>query len=219
MKRLTLAAFAAAGASLGIGQAAPLTFDGIEFEDGAAAFADELVSFTPGDPAATRPLTQNGNNALGTPDTGTVGGDATFTTLGRGGELVIKFTDNALIASGDNTDDLYIFEIGADVEDTFVWISTDGMDFVSVGKVTGGTRGIDIDGFLTDANIPLTTKFTYVKVMDDPNEGQRSGRYVGADIDAIGAISSTEAPEIPVPAAAFLFAPLALAALRRRKRA
>ena len=55
------------------------------------------------------------------------------------------FIDNALTNSGDGGFDLHIFEIGPDVEDTFVEISVDGVVWHAVGKVFGSTAGIDID--------------------------------------------------------------------------
>ncbi|NNU15890.1 PEP-CTERM sorting domain-containing protein [Parvularcula sp. ZS-1/3] len=215
MKRL-LAASAAIAAAFGAANAAPLVFDGITFDDGDAAFADAVVSFTPGDPAATAAGTQDPQNAVGRPDAPSTTNGNNYVSLGRGGEIVLQFTDNAVIASGDSSDDLYVFEIGSDVEDTFVEISTDGITFLEVGKVTGGTRGVDIDAFLNANSIPLSTKFFFVKLIDDPNEGQRSGTFVGADINALGAISSTE---VPIPAAALLFAPALGLIARRRKKA
>jgi hypothetical protein len=41
-------------------------------------------------------------------------------TLGRGGSLTLAFTDNVLTGGGTPAPDLYIFEVGPDVEDTFV---------------------------------------------------------------------------------------------------
>lgn len=41
--------------------------------------------------------------------------------------------------SGDSQPDLWIFEVGPDVEDQFVEVSTDGQTWSPVGKVGGST--------------------------------------------------------------------------------
>jgi hypothetical protein len=170
--------------------AAPLTFDGITFPDGEKSFADEVFSFEFGDPEPTS--NRDPSEALGPPD-----GPAF--TLGRGGTITLQFTDNSLTGSDSADNDLHIFEVGPDVEDTFVSISTDGMDFLDVGKVFGSTSSIDIDPFLSTAGIDPFTRFSYVRLRDDPEEGQTSGTFVGADIDALGAITSAPPASTPVP--------------------
>jgi hypothetical protein len=89
-----------------------------------------------------------------------------------------------------------VFEIGPDVEDTFVDISTDGLVWNSVGKVFGSTAGVDIDAF----GFGVASKFSYVRLTDDTNEGDQNGATVGADIDAVGAISTVPSNPVPEPA-------------------
>jgi len=158
-------------------------FGGVDFPDGARSFADRLIETVPGNPAATDPDGIDPTDALGPPDYVDPKGAV---SLGRGGSITLMFQDNSLTGSGDTAYDLWVFEVGPDVEDTFVEISMDGLSWHSVGKVTGGTRGINIDayGWGTD------DAFTYVRLTDDPNEGGSSGASVGADIDALGALSS-----------------------------
>jgi len=117
-----------------------------------------------------------------------------FVSLGAGGTLILQFTDNVLTSS-DN-DDLWIFEVGPNVEDTTV----DGITWLSVGLVTGSTRGIDIDAFGFDSS----SAFAFVRLIDVIAEGGTgNGGTVGADIDAVGAISTR--PDggggVPEPAA------------------
>ena len=145
----------------------------------------------------------------------------TFVSLGSGGSIILQFTDNSLTGSGDSARDLHIFEIGPDVEDIFVDISKDGVDWFSIGKVLGSTASIDIDGF----GFGPTDFFYFVRLTDDPNEGAISGIQVGADIDAVGAITgpppSTPPPGVPEPGTLLLLgaglAGLALTKARRKR--
>jgi len=173
------------------------SFHGVEFPGGIASFADEVVSYSPVTYGNTNqyPTERDPNEALGAPDY-TEGLGMDYVTLGPGGSLTLRFKDNSLTGSGTSAYDLWIFEIGGDVEDTFVWISKDGSTWNGVGKVFGGTRGIDIDAYGWGIN----DKFSFVRLQDDPDEGQgiNQGTTAGADIDSVGAISSAP-PVDPVP--------------------
>ena len=186
------------GTSLCIGllfcmNANAIIYGGVDFPDGAASFADSVVSYTPVINGAGQPTSpyRDSSKALGVPDYDGSGVD--YVSLGAGGSIVLRFTDNSLTGSGTAAYDLWIFEIGPDVEDTFVDISKNGSTWYSVGKVTGGTRGINIDAY----GWGVTDFFSYVRLTDDRNEGATSGDTVGADIDAVGAISS--APPVSTP--------------------
>lgn len=195
--------------------ATPVTYNGITFPDGVSSFADAVVSYEPlfgGGPGPSNPSFTDPTQALGTPNY-TGGNDGTgAVSLGDGGRITLRFTDNALIASGDAALDLYVFEIGSQVEDTFVEISVDGVSFLSVGEITGSTGGINIDPFLSAASIPLDTAFYFVRLTDDPTEGGQSGDTVGADIDAVGAIVSV----VPEPTLTLALLPATLLISRRR---
>ncbi|MEX2453643.1 MAG: hypothetical protein WD470_03010 [Rhodospirillaceae bacterium] len=205
---------AAAAVAWGMAAAGPalaVPFGGVEFPDGAVSFADQVVSYTPG-PGALAPH-NDPDAALGVPDSG---GAGTYVSLGWGGELVLRFTDNSLTTSGDSTLDLWIFEIGGAVEPTDVYISVDGSDWVSVGFVGGATAGVDIDAFI-GSGVTLGEQYSYVRLVD--RDLRLSGSpYAGADIDAVGAISSAAAVALPVPGAVALFGlgVAGLAFLRRR---
>ncbi len=197
---------------------------GVEFPQGEISFADEVVLYDPAAGGGAVPTASNSepSNALGIPE---VPGSTTipactgdpfdcpFVSLGSGGSITLQFTDNLLTGSDDDSLDLWIFEVGPDVEDTFVEISTDGSIWYDVGKVFGTTSGIDIDAF----GFSSTDLFAYVRLTDDPNEGSATGASVGADIDAVGAISTV--PAIPVPAAVWLFGSglIGLIGIARRK--
>jgi hypothetical protein len=189
---------------------------GVDFPGGVASFADAAVSYSVGSDKVTAPH-RDSSNALGVPDYAgaTCSTSCTFVSLGSGGSLVLRFTDNVLTGSGSSAFDLWVFEIGPDVEDTFVAVSEDGIAWLEVGKVSGGTRGIDLDFY----GYGTSSEFAYVRLIDDPDEGSRTGATAGADIDAVGAIS-TRVFSVGAPSTAALL-PLALLGLlitsRRRR--
>lgn len=104
--------------------------------------------------------------------------DKNFATLGYGGELVVKFTDNVLYDI--QGPDLFILEIGGDIEPVEAYISKDGKDWIFVGRTGGGFSDIDITDYVEKTDV-----FRYAKIVD---KGKKGGRWPGADIDAIGAI-------------------------------
>lgn len=195
-----------------------VTYKGVEFPDGAVSFADEVVLYDPTFGGTTGPGAgvQDPSEALGIPDY-TEGPGTDYVSLGDGGRIVLRFTDNSLTGSGDDALDLWIFEVGPDVEDTAVDISKNGIDWHSVGEVGGSTSGIDIDFYGWDTS----DFFSYIRLTDDTDEGQQGpGGTVGADIDAVGAITSAP-PAVPVPAAVWLFGSglIGLTGIARRKKA
>lgn len=190
---------------------------GVNFPGGVSSFADAVVSYTPpAGPSPTNPH-RGAFNALGVPDYAgnnscTSQATCSFVSLGQGGSLVTRFVDNLLTGSDSNAFDLWIFEVGPDVEDTYVDVSSDGVAWTAVGKVTGGTRGIDLDAF----GFGSSSTFAFVRLTDDPLEGG-GGATGGADIDAIGAISSIRTVDAPPTLTLALAALLALGALRRNR--
>ena len=196
------------------------TIGGVDFPEGLSSFADAVVSYNPvligGVPT---PTGRNPAAALGAPDyAGALCVDAptcTSVSLGQGGSVTLAFTNNRLTGSGDSALDLWVFEVGADVEDTFVAISEDGITYFEVGKVFGATSGIDIDAF----GFGPSSQFRFVRLTDDPLEGGNiGGDKSGADIDAVGAISSVQVGTVPVPQTAWLVALGLAGALRGRRR-
>ncbi len=172
-------------------------YGGIEFPEGEISFADVVVAYEPLFGGGPGPFEIPGNDGTIIDPTKALGApQLTFdedVALGNGGRITLQFTDNALTGSGTSDHDLHIFELGADVEDTFVEISKDGIAWHGIGKVFGAISSIDIDAF----GFGITDLFYFVRLTDDPNEGGTSGATVGADIDAVGAISTVvvSAPE------------------------
>ena len=197
---------------LAVAMAAPasaMTFRGIEFSMGEASFADEVIAFNKvyaGGMTQEQAYTQNWNAlaeafddplaVLGAPNSAWKGHGMPIAerddySLGKGGSITVKFTDNFLAGSNDNQDDLWIFEAGGLVEGMLVEISTDGEAWESVGEI-GGTQhaGIDIDAY----GFSSADRFSYVRVTDNGNNTYKKG-WAGVDVDAIGAISSKAVPE------------------------
>jgi hypothetical protein len=198
--------------------------DVVEFPAGAVSFADELVEFVPGlkfdaGTGAFQPLPQyrEGANTVGVPDVTiqqfidcTVAPSTStcrFASLGEGGMLTVRFTDNRLTPDGTAAADLWVFVAGPP-DAAFVDVSRDGADWLEVGSI-GASNGVDLDAFgLLPGDL-----FALVRLRDAPG-GQGSGPSLGADIDAIGAISTTV---VPLPAAGWLLASAIAAGLRRRR--
>ncbi len=185
---------------------------GIEFPDGAKSFADAVTSYSPG--AGVTAAYQTPLKTLGVPDYSPYNG---YAALGNQGTLVLRFLDNSLTTSGTSAHDLWIFEVGEDIEATSVYISQDGVSWIYVGATNGGTRGIDIDSYIGQG-VVAGEKYSFVKLVDlAPNTS--SSPYAGADIDAVAAISSAapvcnlvnEAPAVYEKSTGLLTVPLMMA--------
>ena len=173
-------------------------FKGIDFPSGISSFADAVVNYSP---TITGGVPSPGNreplHALGAPDVVGIGSACVSTlnchavTLGDGGSITLRFTDNFLTGSNSAALDLWIFEVYGDVEATSVDISPDGINWFSVGKASGSTSGVDLDAF----GFGSSSRFSYVRLTDDGNQGGQTDPTVGADIDAIGAAFSVAVPE------------------------
>ncbi|MDX1442689.1 MAG: OmpA family protein [Gammaproteobacteria bacterium] len=151
------------------------------FQLGDSAFADREVSYAPGDPEPNQDA-RDGSLATGAPNYKEPG-DGSYTTLGCGGTLVLQFTDNTLVDQAGP--DLHVFEVGPDVEPTFVAVSTDGENWVELGKIDGGDASLDIG-----EHVQGDATYRFVRFTDD-GKGCR-GRWPGADIDAVGALNAAQ---------------------------
>ena len=153
----------------------------VTFPLGDASFADAVVHYSSGDPQP-RPGAANPQLALGVPDIAEYDNGG-YTTLGCGGELVLTFDDNALIDVPGP--DLYVFEIGPDVEPTAMAVSNDGEQWTRIGRITGGKAEIDLAPYVSG-----DTDFSYVRLVD--LKTSCGGKTPGADIDAVGGIGSAQ---------------------------
>lgn len=152
----------------------------VTFPLGTVAFADRTERL-----ALTREIDDrytDVSEVLGPPDVGTDDCSGTcYVSLTSGGSLEVAFVNNTLY-DGPGAD-LAVFEIGPQVEASTVEISTDGQDWVMLGRIEGSSTLVDIAG-----RGPEGAQYRFVRITDDPNQGGTGGSTPGADIDAVGAI-------------------------------
>ncbi len=99
--------------------------------------------------------------------------------------MVVEFTDNILTGSGNSRPDLAVIEVGVS-ERVSVEVSPDGVAYTFVGFIDGVNRTIDIDA----AGFNTRSRLKFVRLTDVLGDGPNTGDNVGADIDAVGALSS-----------------------------
>ncbi len=166
------------------------TFGDDFYRVGSISFADSIRSYNPragGGPVPIAGL-QVSSNAIGIPDYTGIGEPLAgqgVVSLGRGGSLVVQFTNNILTGSDDPRADLAVYEVGSP-EQVRVEVSSDGVNYTSVGFASFVSRYIDLDAF----GFNSLSQLYFVRLTDLVNEGAFTGDSVGADIDAVGAISS-----------------------------
>ncbi|MFN6162612.1 MAG: GEVED domain-containing protein [Planctomycetota bacterium] len=166
------------------------TVAGTFYKTGSISFADSVVSYDPRFGGGPIPLTglQDPVQATGAPNFTSVGEprpNQGVVSLGRGGRLVVRFDDNILTGSNDASPDLAVYEVG-NAELVRVEVSADGVNYTSVGSASFNSPFIDLDQY----GFNSLSQLYFVRLTDEPNEGGISGDSVGADIDAVGAISS-----------------------------
>ncbi|SFD77911.1 OmpA family protein [Roseivivax sediminis] len=149
---------------------------------GDLSFADSALRYEMGNPAPIEP-SRDPRAAIGPPDWESLDTPERELTLGCGGSVVLRFEDNALIDIEGT--DLYVFEVGPDVEPTFLAISADGETWTDIGDISGGRADVDIAPYVAQG-----ASFSHVRLTDDGEEC--SGRWPGADIDAVAAIGTAE---------------------------
>lgn len=186
----------------------------IDCPQGALSFADQVLRYDPlagGGPGPTAPNFIDPLRALGSPDYSSCGGGSSSTgavSLGNGGLIELAFTNNLLTNGNPGQSnpsysnlDLWIYEAGGVTEpmDVFVHplsttlpllnpaLDPDGDGYYFVGRVSGQPVGVDLDAVFPGF-APGSLLFDAVRIVDVLNGGSSS--TVGADIDAVGAISS-----------------------------
>ena len=173
----------------GVALAQATTYAGVTFPFGDISFADRAVSY---DMASCVDLPySDASAALGPPDCcdnpcqGCEGCDPCAVALGfrlseidMRGSLVLQFTDNVL--RDVPGDDLFVYITNKKA--CRVEISSDGVNYLLVGEVSGYPGAIDISPFVSSDQ-----QFTFVRLSDVPAD-EDSSRCPGPSIDAVGAM-------------------------------
>ena len=143
---------------------------------GAISCAVRVVSFTQGNPWTSDPFAMEPNLILGEPDRDKARNSETNAiTLDAGGVIVIEFGVYFTDGTGN---DIYVFEVGPDVEPTKVEVSADLQTWIYVGDADGSLSGVDFAG-----KIPAGGKYKYVRLTD--LRTFPTGTWPGADVDAV----------------------------------
>lgn len=146
---------------------------------GAKSCAVKVVKFTKGVPWTTNPKAMDPQDILGTPDYNPT--DLNHLTLGNNGVVVLEF--GVYIYDGPGND-IYVFEVGPDVEATKVEVSSDLVNWIYVGDANGSISGVDMNG-----KVPADGRYKYVRLTDLVTV--KGGGTPGADIDAVAGINVT----------------------------
>jgi hypothetical protein len=149
---------------------------------GAVSCAVRVVSFTHGSPWTADSYAMDPNLILGEPDRDKATGDETNAiTLGADGVIIIEF--GVYFTDGPGND-IYVFEVGPDVEATKVEVSADLQTWIYIGDAEGSLSGVDFAG-----KIQTGGKYKYVRLTD--LHTYPSGPWPGADIDAVAIMHPT----------------------------
>jgi len=144
---------------------------------GEKSCAMRVVSFTPGTPWTSDPRAMDPDKILGIPDYDEID-DINYITLGDGGVIVLEFGVFFTDGAGN---DIYVFEIGDNVEATKVEVSADLENWYYVGDADGSSSGVDMKG-----KVPEGSKFKYIRLTD--LYSAPGGYWPGADIDAVAVL-------------------------------
>lgn len=194
-------------------------YSGICFPQGDVSFADAVLDYDPAYSGLCIPTNPNflqGSSALGPPDWTGPPAQVGSVSLGSGGKLEVAFVDNVLTNSGNNNvEDLHIFEVGALVEAMSVavrpentatrdllinagLVDANGDGFFEVGPIGGAVSSLDLDIWATGFSAGQL-RFDAVQLIDDPANNPGCIATSGADVDAIGAITTSPLTAIGQP--------------------
>lgn len=150
------------------------------------AFAYRVIEFIHGDPWRNADTNTDPLIALGLPDASDSNNSTGDLCLGKNGVLVLAFDTPIYDGEGN---DIYVFEVGSDVESTKVEVSSDLVTWYEIGVAKGRTAGLDFTG-----KIPVGASFRYVRLTDTGDNGN-SGGWPGADIDTVCGLNTKPIPE------------------------
>ena len=140
------------------------------------------------------------DNILGPPYDENGKGNGCY-VLGNYGWIVLEFGVDIVDNEGM---DIYVFEIGNEVEPTKVEVSVDGSEWIYVGDADGALSGVDLAG-----KVPEGARYHYVRITDLGTDNNRD--WPGADINAVAGLNVKNVPFRDIPLDAFYYGPVAWA--------
>ncbi len=156
------------------------------------AFATRVVSFQPGNPWTKLTEHTNTDNILGAPTD-----DKISFCMGYRGVIVLEFAVDIVDNEGM---DIYVFEVGGQVEPTRVEVSADLINWVDVGRAEGSLSGVDLNG-----KVPVGARYHYVRLTD---QGYSYSKWPGADITAVAGLNVKNIPFRDLPLDAYYYTPV-----------
>ena len=194
---------------LPVAQAVQMTEDGeFIFEDSRGnevivppdAFATRVVDTYTGKKWTTHADCKDPDNILGPPydENGKSSG---CYVLGNYGWIILEFSVDIVDNEGM---DIYVFEIGNEVEPTKVEVSVDGREWLYVGDADGALSGVDLAG-----KVPEGARYHYVRLTDLGKDDNRD--WPGADISAVAGLNVKNVPFRDIPLDAYYYGPVAWA--------
>jgi hypothetical protein len=139
-------------------------------------YASAVVAYVPG--PGVEPEYAQARNALGPPDF-VEGRNAVSlgNSTGPGSaSLTVRFARPIVDGPGV---DLYVYERGPSAEPTVLEVSTDGASWVTVGRIAGSVRGVDLSDGPAAEGVWRFLRLTGVR-------NGAAAPWAGPDIDAIG---------------------------------
>ena len=164
---------------------------GNEIEVPKNAFAVKVISFDSGERWTKDPDHMTPENILGTPEGENL-------CLGKKGHIVLEFAVDIVDNEGM---DIYVFEVGPDVEPTSVEVSADGKEWIFVGNADGSLSGVDLNGMT-----PKGGRYHYVRITDLGKYGYSN--HPGADIVAVAGLNVKAVPFRDLPLDAYYYTPV-----------
>lgn len=149
----------------------------ITLPDDEKSCATKVIEFKQGDPWTSDKKAMDPSDILGVPNYDKTA-DTNYICMGAGGSITLEF--DIFIVDGEGND-IYVFEIGDNVEATKVEVSSDLETWYDVGNADGSLSGVDVKG-----KVPEDGKFKYVRITDINKD---SGPWPGADIDAVAGLN------------------------------
>ena len=164
------------------------------------AFATRVVSSDPGEKWTIYEAYKNTDNILGAPYD-EKGRSKTSYCLGNYGWIILEFSVDIVDNEGI---DIYVFEVGNEVEPTKVEVSVDGREWLYVGDADGALSGVDLAG-----KVPEGARYHYVRITDLGTDANRE--WPGADINAVAGLNVKNIPFRDLPLDAYYYGPVAWA--------